>query len=189
MKAVDRWLQRWRIAKAAPYVAPGARVLDIGCADGALFRQLAQRVGEGVGLDSDLDGAPSTPRFRLIEGLFPEALAGAAAAGAGAQPFDVITMLAVLEHVPPERQRLLAEACARYLAPGGRLVLTTPSPLVDPILDLLIRLRIIHGMDTEGHYGFRPAETPGIFEPAGFELERAASFQLGLNHLFVFRRR
>jgi 2-polyprenyl-3-methyl-5-hydroxy-6-metoxy-1,4-benzoquinol methylase len=187
VKAVDRWLQRWRIAKAAAYVPVGARLLDIGCADGALFRQLEARVGEGVGIDTDLGGATSTSRFRLIAGSFPEALTGAGG-DAGTFPFDVITLLAVLEHVPPERQRPLAAACARHLKAGGRLIVTTPSPLVDPILDLLIRLRVIHGMDTEGHYGFRPAATPGIFAPVGFELEEAARFQLGLNHLFVFRR-
>ncbi len=187
MKAVDRWLQRWRIAKAAAHIPAGARVLDVGCADGALFRQLVTLVSEGVGVDTDLDGATSTPRFRLIGGMFPEALAGAAGE-TGRALFDVITLLAVLEHVPPERQRPLAEACARHLKPGGRLIVTTPSPLVDPILELLIRLRAIHGMDTEGHYGFRPAATPGIFAPAGFELTHAARFQLGLNNLFVFRR-
>ena len=59
---------------------------------------------------------------------------------------------------------------------------------MDPILDVLIRLRLAHGMDLEAHHGFEPRATPAIFEPHGFQLERARRFQLGLNTLFVFRR-
>ena len=43
-------------------------------------------------------------------------------------------------------------------------------------------------MSLEQHYGFKPADTPGIFAPARFRLIARESFQLGLNHLFVFER-
>ena len=38
------------------------------------------------------------------------------------------------------------------------------------------------------HYGFEPSHTTPLFKRAGFALERERSFQLRLNHLFVFRR-
>lgn len=182
MKAIDRLVQRWRIAKAAPWIAPGSRVLDIGCADGALFRQLRDRVREGVGIDTELRERVVHERYELLPGTFPEVLTGN-------RVFDAITLLAVLEHVPPEHQASLALACAQRLVPGGHLIVTVPGPLVDSILDVLLFLRLIHGMALEQHYGFEPAQTPGIFEPHGFELVRASRFELGLNHLFVFRRR
>jgi 2-polyprenyl-3-methyl-5-hydroxy-6-metoxy-1,4-benzoquinol methylase len=181
VKALDRWLQSWRIAKARRWIPNGARVLDVGCADGALFRQLSARVREGVGVDPDLPAAREWNGYRLVPGVFPDV-------PVGPTPFDAITMLAVLEHVPRDQQTRVARGCAAALAPGGRLIISTPAPLVDRILDVLAFLRLIDGMSLEEHYGFEPAETPRIFEAAGLELEHHGRFQLGLNHLFVLRK-
>jgi 2-polyprenyl-3-methyl-5-hydroxy-6-metoxy-1,4-benzoquinol methylase len=76
-------------------------------------------------------------------------------------------MLAVLEHIPEPQQRPLAESCARFLKPAGVLVITTPSPRVDRILNLLLALRLIDGMSLEEHYGFDPRQTPALFSVPG----------------------
>ena len=166
---------------AGPYIANGARVLDVGCSDGALFRQLGSRIGEGVGIDAGLDEPVEMPGFELIPGTFPKSLGDRLR-------FDVITMLALLEHVPRERQADIARACSRYLEPGGHLVITTPAPMVDRVLDVLLFLRLIDGMSLEQHYGFDPSDTPAIFTPHGLTLVRFRKFQLGPNNLFVFRK-
>jgi len=181
MKAIDRLLQRWRISKVKPYVAPGSRLLDIGCADGELFRRISS-VGEGVGVDPDLATRTAPlPNAVLVKGLFPRDLPDH-------RPFDVITLLAVIEHVPPEAQRALALECADHLKPGGHLVVTVPSPFVDYILAALKWLRLIHGMALEQHYGYDPGQTATLFAVGGLELIRARRFQLGLNNLFVFKK-
>jgi SAM-dependent methyltransferase len=181
MKPFDRALQRWRIAKATPYVEPGARVLDVGSADGAMFRRLERTIGEGVGIDSGLERDVSGPNWRLVKGWFPDDLPSL-------EPFDVITMLAVLEHIPPDEQPELARNCARLLRPGGLLVITVPSTRVDAIVDALVRLRLMRAVAIEQHWGFDPATTPDVFAPAGLHTVDAKRFQLGLNNLFVLRK-
>ena len=102
--------------------------------------------------------------------------------------FDAITMLAVLEHVPTDAQAGLAQACAIHLRPGGQLIITVPSPAVDRILEVLMALRLVHGMSVEQHYGFDTESVPAIFSGHGLGLTVHRRFQCGLNNLFVFRR-
>lgn len=180
MTPIDRWLQRWRFGKVRPYLRPASRVLDVGSADGALYRY-HPAVGGFVGVDPAAAPGPIGPNARLLQGTFPAALDSA-------DRFDVIALLAVLEHVPADVQPAFAAACARYLAPGGVLVVTVPSPIVDRILDLLITLRLVHGMSVEQHYGFDAHQTPALFTGAGLELAVNRRFQLGVNNLFVFRK-
>jgi 2-polyprenyl-3-methyl-5-hydroxy-6-metoxy-1,4-benzoquinol methylase len=178
----DRTLQRWRIEKAAGFIKPRDTVLDIGCADGSLFQQVPG-LGPSIGVDPDLDPAGIAPmnNVRFFRGLFPQALPEP-------MKFDAITMLAVLEHVPPDQQRPLAQACADHLKPGGRLIITVPSPAVDLVLAVLRFFHIIHGMSLEQHYGFDVKQVPSIFSPCGLRLEANRTFQFGLNNLFVFQR-
>ncbi len=174
-------LQQWRIDQIRPYVLQGARVLDLGCADGALYQRLQSTVGEVVGIDPTLDRNVEMGRCRLIAGRFPEDLPDA-------EPFDAITMLAVLEHIPLDEQPRLAAECARRLKPGGYIIITVPNPIVDRILSVLRFLRLIDGMSLEEHYGFEPRLVPALFGVANLRLVTASVFQLGCNNLFVFQR-
>jgi 2-polyprenyl-3-methyl-5-hydroxy-6-metoxy-1,4-benzoquinol methylase len=169
------------MAKIASHVPAGSRLLDVGCNDGALFAWLGSRVREGVGIDAHAPQCSRLAHVQLIRGSFPDDLPAL-------EPFDVITMLAVLEHVPVHRQHAIAGACAELLRPGGLTLITSPAPVADVFLDVMRRLRLIHGMDLDQHYGFDPRHVPGLFGAASLELLLAQRFELGLNHLFVFRR-
>jgi 2-polyprenyl-3-methyl-5-hydroxy-6-metoxy-1,4-benzoquinol methylase len=182
MRYLDRVLQRWRSRVAERWVSTPGRVLDIGCADGAFLRRCAARGCSVVGLEPDLRTRVELDRGFLCPGYFPDDLPDS-------EPFDFITMLAVLEHVPPSGQRPLATACWNHMRPGGRVVITVPSPAVDSVLAVLGALRLVDGMSLEQHYGFDVNETPGIFEGAGFRLLARRRFQLGFNNVFVFERR
>src|SRR2546428_4933382 len=165
VKLLDRLLQRWRIAKAAPYIARGARVLDVGCADGALFRVLRGRLGGGVGIDPDLPEVRMYPGVRFIRGRFPEDLATD-------ERFDVITMLAVFEHLDDEAQRRATRACSRLVRPGGRVVVTVPEPAVHPTAASPTRVPLGARIALHEHPGHPPRETPGRFAHPGLSPER-----------------
>jgi len=177
---LDRLIQKWRIQKIRPYLTSGARVLDIGCADGRLLQEVPD-IGEYVGIDPHIALSHSEGRGHFVRGCFPEDLPDQ-------RPFDVITMLAVLEHIPSAVQPEMAHHCARLLRPEGYLLITVPSPVVDHLLAALKMLRLIDGMSLEQHYGFQVDQTDGLFSAQGLTLVRRQRFQFGLNNLFVFQK-
>jgi 2-polyprenyl-3-methyl-5-hydroxy-6-metoxy-1,4-benzoquinol methylase len=181
MNRVDRFLQHKRIAQALRWISAGGHVLDIGCADGALFRQASSLIKSGIGIDPDepSDWPPGSYEFR--QGRFPDALDGA-------DGFDTITMLAVIEHVPSEIRKSWFETVTAVLNPGGRLIITVPAPAVDRLLDIGIRLHLLHGMDAESHHGFDPRVIPKELSMPTMRLLQASRFELGLNHLYVYER-
>jgi 2-polyprenyl-3-methyl-5-hydroxy-6-metoxy-1,4-benzoquinol methylase len=182
VNVVDRAIRDRRITQAIAFIPDGSRVLDVGCDDGALFQRLGAALREGLGLDPALAEPVITKRYRLISGTFPNDAPDPPA------EFDVITMLAVLEHLEPDAQKAAAEAAYHLLAPGGRLVATVPQPSVDRLLHWLIKLHVLDGMEPEQHHGFEPAEVVPLMEGAGLRLVDHRRFELRLNHLFVFER-
>ncbi len=176
---LDRLLQRWRIRKVKRFLEPGDKVLDIGCSDGILFRSIPEICG--VGVDPVLKKASDIDKVELIKGSYPEALPRD-------ETFDKISILAVLEHIPTDKQQEVAKCCFRHLKPNGYLVTTVPSPAVDRILDILTFLGLVEAGEFHQHYGFKPSKIPALFEDAGLRLVKASKFQLGLNNLFVFQK-
>lgn len=100
--------------------ASGARLLEIGCAEGEFLR-LAQAAGFDVaGIEPDAAlarRAASVTQSRVTAGVFPEGLGSD-------QRFDVIAAFHVIEHV--RDPAAFVAACAARLEPGGCLYLATP---------------------------------------------------------------
>jgi SAM-dependent methyltransferase len=181
MRWMDYLLQRWRNNLAAHYIRPGEALLDVGCYDGWLLARVQARVSLAVGLDRKIpEGLLPERRNQLIlsdttTGLpFPD------------QSFSSVSLLAVFEHLHQKAE--VVQEISRILRPAGRVILTVPGRQIDGLLDILITLGVADGMALEEHHGFQAADTPALFEAAGFVLLKWQRFQLGLNNLFVFEK-
>ncbi len=179
MKSLDRFLQSWRMGKAAKWTRPGDRVLDVGCHQGEFFRKYGREIGISVGIDP-LAVPRADGKFRLINGHFPDGNVFPR------ESFDTLIMLAVIEHVE-DRASIFREA-AHVLSKAGRVIVTVPSPRVDAILEILVRLKIADGMSLEEHGGFDPESLPETAGECGFRVLHRESFQFGLNNLMVFEK-
>ena len=183
MTALDDKLRDLRIKKAANLIPDRARVLDVGCRDGHLFRVLGRRLGDGVGIDPELPEDSHEPGHRLVRGWFPADLPP------DIGTFDAIVMLALFEHIPPDQQPTLIQTCKDLLNPGGTVVMTIPSKQVDTILDVLEKVRLVKDDSIHQHYGFDARrDTEPLFRNSGFDTVVNRSFQFGLNNLFQFRK-
>ena len=185
MKFLDRFLRDWRIKMVKPYVRARDKVLDIGCFDATLFEKLSSKpIKESIGIDPLLKELMISEHYTLLPGKFPEDLKER-----HHSKFNCITMLAVLEHIPKKEQLQLSKDCYAHLEPSGRIIITVPSPIVDHILWVLTKFRLIEGMSLEEHYGFNVDTVPELFDAKQFKLIKHKKFQLGLNNLFVFEKR
>lgn len=108
---------------AAP-LAPGSRVLDIGCGDGVLCGDFHLRGCQVVGVDLSESGIALARRnfpgcrFELL-GVNEVSLDRL-----GEAPFDLVVSTEVVEHLYSPRQ--LSRAAYDALRPGGQFIITTP---------------------------------------------------------------
>jgi hypothetical protein len=177
---LDRYLQEWRFREARRELPPGARLLDIGTHDGTLFCHARAR---GVGIDPELAALTSIPGVTLVKGSFPKDLPKLPT-----ESFDAVTALAVIEHVPESELLNWAETIARLVVPNGLLIITVPAPAVDTILHVLMRLNLVAGMAAHQHHRFQLNQLDHIFTAPLWQRAKHRTFQLSLNHLYVFER-
>ncbi len=143
---LTRRLQRARLAAVEPWLASPARVLDVGCG----LTELPGRLTAYVGCDRDPlvleENRRRFPGARFVAWDVTKEDAPAELLGGG---FDVVLLAALLEHVPSP-SRVLARVAA-LLAPGGRVVATTPHPIGRLPLETGARLGLLSRAADEEH--------------------------------------
>jgi len=101
---------------------PAARILEVGCGEGAVCRRLADAYPE-----AEIVGIDITPRLgRLFQGdrtrvTFRRCYVQELAAD-GPEPFDLVVVADVLHHVPWQFHAEFLHSARRLLKPGGWLV-------------------------------------------------------------------
>ncbi len=186
-------LARQRMRRAEKLIDPAhrtGRLLDFGCGRFPLFLSRA-RFHDKYGLDQHID---ESARF---EGLDTNVtLKRFDIDKQDRLPFDddyfnVVTMLAVFEHLKTERLVILLSEFARVLSPGGQFIMTTPARWAEPVLDVLTRLRLVSAEEIHDHetcYNRRGIRRLiDATDLAGGEY-RDGSFELGMNLWVTVRR-
>ncbi|HUF37685.1 MAG TPA: class I SAM-dependent methyltransferase [Anaerolineales bacterium] len=118
-------------------IAAGARVLDLGCGNGGLWRAL--KVDGFAGTYSGLDFSPALVQIAAVQAggetgvQFQVRDLAADGWEAGLEgPFDRILAFAVLHHLPPILAEGVLKRCCSLVAPDGFLALSTWQFLSSP---------------------------------------------------------
>ena len=121
------WLKGWDLSKA--------RVLDLGCWTGGFLYQLDRRVDCGEIQGVDLDGE----WLDVARQVVPSASFGPVTSLLELRSevqgeFDCVFLLETIEHLPRGSEGRTLQAIREVMAPGGCLVLSTPSRALSPPL-------------------------------------------------------
>jgi ubiquinone/menaquinone biosynthesis C-methylase UbiE len=177
----ESFLRNRRLTRVLPYIRNygDCRLLDIGCGwNYALLQAVEPYIFRGHGLDFKV---PELQRGRLFVQQFNinDKLPFAD------DEFDVVTMLAVLEHLA-EPRAVLREV-RRVLQPQGKLLLTVPSHLAKPVLEFLaFRLGLVSADEIRDHKRyFNRTDLVEILSEAGLQIVLHQYFQLGMNNFCV----
>ena len=176
---VDRFVAWMRFRAAYPFVKQGARVCDLGCGlEAAFLNYAADRIASGVGLDDQVVESRQG-RWKRVRADLTSPLPFADG------EFDHVVMLAVLEQLT-EPEKVLREVF-RVIVPGGSLIMTWPSSMVDPILNVLHALRMVSDeMESDEHQKRIPVEAlKQMLRGIGFQRFVHRRFELGLNNLMI----
>lgn len=98
--------------------------------------------------------------------------------------FDVLTMLAVFEHIEPAHLVKILREIRRVLKPGGMYIMTTPASWVDKILRLMAKLRLVSPVEIQEHKDtYTPSKISEILQEANFSKDnlRFGYFEMFMN--------
>jgi len=133
-----------------PHAYRGGRLLDIGCGSYPYFL-FHTEFREKYGLDQVVNKALNTECARNKTCLISFDVHRHDALPFKNQCFDVVTMLAVFEHIEPKRLPTLLGEIYRVLRPGGLFVLTTPAAWTDHLLKTMAKIRLVSPIEIEDH--------------------------------------
>jgi 2-polyprenyl-6-hydroxyphenyl methylase/3-demethylubiquinone-9 3-methyltransferase len=159
----------------------GKKVLDVGCGGGLLAEALAAGGGRVTGIDM-AEASLAAARAHMQAGglnidyrqttveILAEEEAG---------PFDVVTCMELLEHVP--RPASIINACARLVKPGGNLFFATVNRTWLSRLLVIWAAEYLLGIVSKGTHEYRKLVKPGELrrwgEGAGLRLENLSGLR------------
>jgi SAM-dependent methyltransferase len=166
---LEKFLSRKR-ARVANGLIPDrlrqGKILDIGCGTIPLFLSTTQFV-QKFGLDPVVkenlrtNGHIILKKFDIEENIelpFQNDF------------FDVVTMLAVFEHIEPDMLVDVLKEVKRVLKKDGRFILTTPCPRADKLLGFMAKMRLVSQEEMNEHKGvYNKVPIAHFLDKAGFK--------------------
>ncbi len=180
-KPLDKFIRWLRFDNLIREITPNSVVCDLGCGKDLKFlRYISSKIEKGIGIDKNCEDFQEGKLQRIglkVDGDLP----------LEKESVDIVTMSAILEHL--EHPEDVLKECYRALKKGGKIILTTPSPVAKPILEILaFRLKIIDAEEIRDHKNyFSKKDLKKILINSGFEQKniKVSSFEFGLNNKAV----
>jgi len=183
---LEEFLAKQRAKKANSFISKEQRkgkILDIGCGSYPYFlTSIAFK--EKYGIDPSLKSPK--PKNIILEKIditenklsFKD------------NYFNVVTMLAVFEHIDTYKLGELIVEIKRILKKDGVLIITTPAPWADKVLHYMARIGLISSEEIHEHkHNHARTKIEDMIESAGFDIRNIKSgfFELYMNMWFIVR--
>ena len=181
---IDKLISRMRLGKVLPYIRKHDAVLDFGCGHQAyLLNHLSTLVSEAIGIDYDVVEKSIAPHIETRKFKFTTRLPFTD------KKFHDICMLAVLEHIEPAYTGKLFREFHRVLKPGGRIILTTPTPKSKVLLEYTAKLHFISKDEVEDHKKYYDrGDINTLCKNYDLKLIRYETFWFGMNSFAVIEK-
>ena len=184
MELLETPLAKIRSRRIVKYIPRGGSVCDIGCgAEPKFLLALGNLISEGWGIDKKTITQTWNDRVQTVK----EDLDQKSRLPFDNEKFNCVTLLASIEHLAFPRNVL--EEAKRVLRTGGIIIVTTPTPLARPILEILAFLGLLSKEEVKDHkhYYYKQALIK-LFEGLGFSIVKHQYFELGLNQVIVAKK-
>ena len=158
-------------------------IVDIGCGTSPLFlasSDFAEKIGLDKSFNAGIIESFASSNLKLIEHDIEKVVE----LPLETNYCDVVTMLAVIEHIEPHRLKPFLAQIYRILKPGGVYILTTPAPWTDGLLRIMARMRLVSPAEIDEHKdAYDRSSILAMLMVAGFREEnlQGGYFELGLN--------
>ena len=177
---LEHFLSWMRFRKVHKYINNNALVADLGCGyRGYLLQKISRRIKKGVGYDISVAKTGLPDNIILRKTNLNKNIKN------GKNYYDVVTALAVLEHV--ENPKSFVKMARSLLKKGGKFIITTPHKKSKLILEFLSnKLGLISEDEIKDHKNYFDKERlKDLLQKGGFKNVKIRTFEMGLNLLAV----
>jgi SAM-dependent methyltransferase len=183
---LEGFLSKKRAKLANKFITEGyrsGRILDIGCGSYPYFlinTKFKEKYGIDPSVDLSLikDSSVIIKKIRINKNTLPFKN----------DYFDIISMLAVFEHISHSELIPVIKEIKRMLRIDGKLIITTPAPWADKLLHRMAIVGLISSEEIHEHkHNHSKLKIEDILSNAGFETDKikCGYFELGMNMWFT----